>query len=408
MSGDSKSYVDLDTVVDRGTLLCDLKKSYNHVSLFEVKPNYLVFKLPERYSNCDSHREFAPVDNFELGRGSFGRVSAYNSEVVCKQFWESSGFYHELFWCDLISLTKIRHPTYRDVRIVSPITACVPCKQIFFKRYSRSLRDFDAWRPGIVRHLVSEFEQLYLAVYFLNEKCGIMHSDISTDNILVDESRGGMRLYLTDFGVCSLHDGNPVTDVAIKTRKGHMAARVSSERSVFSISKDAYKPCAVLARCYVHMCSGARRREADEFLIHSATAIKIDVICLGVCLLMCLEKILDANQVQPLETFRDRFLDHCDSTTYYLQLLSPRIVLTQFLCTLWNISFSIRIDGQGVCQSVSLKDEHRRLFKKWNAAYLKLLEQSCTIESVSALNFEELKRLFIKLLGSDGFMLESV
>lgn len=375
--------------------------------LSEIRENYVVFKLPDRYSSCKSHSGYEiSEEEVELGQGSFGRVKALNAEVVRKQFWESLNFYHELFWCELIALAKIRNSSLEGERLLTPLTACVSCKQLFFKRYSRSLKDFEEWSPDVVEQLVSEFEQLHSAVIFLNEKCGILHSDISVDNILMEDAPGGLgRLYITDFGVCALHSANPVTDAVIKSKKGRVVSRISSERSVFSLSKDAYKPCLVLARCYAQTLTENPDLH-EEFIIHSSAARKIDVICLGNCLLTCIEKILDVNNVNPIETFRDRYLDFCDSSTYYLLLLSSRVVITQFLSTIWTIQVTFNIDTHGICPSLSLRETHRRLFKNWCAAYLKLVHKCCSVESIRAVSCTRLRDIFVKLLDSDVFTVD--
>lgn len=410
MSGESKTSLPREDFDDSegSTILDELRRSLKHMYLSEIRENYLVFKLPERYSCCKSHSGYDVSEEVELGQGAFGRVRAINGEVVCKQFFESLNFYHELFWCELIALAKIRNSSGDGERLLTPLTACVPCKQLFFKRYSRSLKDFEEWTPQVVGQMVSEFRELYSAVMFLNEKCGIMHSDISVDNILVEEAPVGLgKLYLTDFGVCALHSANPVTDAVIKSKKGRVVSRISSERSVFSLSKDAYKPCLILARCYAHTLT--ENPEAhDEFIIHSSTAAKIDVICLGNCLLTCIEKILDVHNVNPIETFRDMYLDFCDSSTYYLLLLSSRVVITQFLSTIWDVQVTANIDAHGICPSLSLRETHRRLFKNWCAAYLKLVQRCCSVASIQAVSCGELKDLFIKLLDSDVFTIENV
>lgn len=389
------------------TVLDEMSSLSNYVHLDEIIDQTLFFKLPSRYRIC-SHPQEAPLETQAvLGEGTFGVVRGISRVHVSKCFMDGDSFYQELLAGDLISIAKMMHPGFSGLAVVTPVTACAICKEIFYPRYTGSLAAHRVWQGDQVPSLVTEFEALLEAVNFLHSKCGMFHSDISVDNILIKTSSDPTSfgsLVLADLGVFGFHSGSPAHDVGIKSQRGKVLFSLVSEKTYFEICKDTFKPAAVLARCYVNIIH-CPRDEGDALVVHWRAAQMIDVACLGNCLLWCIEKLLDKCEINPTQHFRDHAEETRITPAYYLQFLAPRVALCDFLSRLWNYGLDLGVDTQGASSGVFIRREDTLKFQNWCKSYSSLLNSTLTLDSTEGVRNLHLAVLTQELLRSDRFIL---
>lgn len=389
------------------TVLDEMSVLSKYIHLDETVDQTMVFKLPSRYRIC-YHPPEAPLETQAvLGEGTFGVVRGISRAHVSKCFIDGDSFYHELIAGDLVSVAKLMHPGFAGLAMITPVTACAVCKEIFYPRFSSSLADHRVWEGSQISSLTTEFESLLEAVNFLHSKCGMFHSDISVENILVkiDSNPNSFgTLVLADLGVFGFHSGSPSQDVVIKSQRGKTLYSLCSEKTYFDICKDTFKPAAVLARCYVNVIH-CPRDEGEALVVHWRAAQIIDVACLGNCLLWCIEKFLDACHINPTRQCQEHSPETRITPAYYLQFLAPRVALCGFLSRLWNYGLDLGVDCQGLSSGVFIRREDAVKFQSWCKVYNSLLNSTLTLESTEAVRNLHLAVLTQELLKCDRFVL---
>lgn len=389
------------------TILDEMSALSRYIHLDEIVDQTLFFKLPNRYRIC-THPPEAPLETQAvLGEGTFGVVRGISRAHVSKSFIDGESFYQELIAGDLVAVAKMMHPGFSGLAVITPVTACAICKEIFYPRYTGSLAAHRVWEGAQVASLVTEFEALLEAVNFLHSKCGMFHSDISVENILVRQDSNPVSfgsLVLADLGVFAFHSASPAQDVGIKSQRGKILFNLVSEKTYFEICKDTFKPAAVLARCYVNIMH-CPRDEGEALIVHWRAAQMIDVACLGNCLLWCIEKLLDGCEINPTRRLQDHTAETRITPVYYLQFLAPRVALCEFLSRLWNYGLDLGVDSQGASSGVFIRREDLVKFQNWCKIYTALLNSTLTLESTESVRNLHLAVLAQELLRSDKFIL---
>lgn len=366
-------------------------------------------RLPEKYLTC-SH---PPVTDAKiLGYGAFGMVSINpHYSGVIKEFDSHTDFYHELLADDLIAVAKERcHNINKHKNLIDIVGACAPCKIIFYDRYTTSLDNYDEWSDLNMPHIVQEFQGLFNAINFLNEECGLFHSDISPCNILVQHKKSSMvleKLVLTDMGIASLHSGNKITDMVLKSSKGRLLYRMFYRRDPFYVCKDVYKPACVLSRCYT-ICLHTRRKTQCVTLdaIGKAMALNIDVSSLAYCLLFVVERLLDSLGLYPTRIFYDTVTQNAENPQYYLQFMVTKVVLLEFLSEIWEVGFNLGLDSKGNCQHVVIHPDDLHVFTNWCKAFKNTFKQSYMAKNIIKIQREDLRDMFQQLITYDHFILD--
>ncbi|AIU39482.1 tegument serine/threonine protein kinase [Equid gammaherpesvirus 2] len=391
-----------------GTVMEMMVAQRDHLRVSHVSPFAVSLQAPDRWERC---RHGAPRFRLALGKGEYGKVEAVSKHECVKTFNEVVAFYHELVVCDLIEIARLRSRCpEKSEGLISFVDACMPCKQLFFPRYSCSLNDFSHWGPENIPPLVAGFESLLDAVVFLNEECGLFHSDISPCNILVERAQtetGLGKLVLTDMGLATPHTGNPQTGVSFVSSGGTQLYQMFVDRGPFMVSKDAYKPACVLLRCFrVAAALNWGEVKTDRFPICQQMSRVIDVSCLGYCLLNVIERILDVTKAEPT----NRFYSRCSFTElqpqYFLKCLVHKVVLLEFLADLWKVEgggLSIGVSSGAEFDSERLSLSERQDFRSWcrqlDTRYI------CTLYPYSNLleGCEGLRDCLVNLLSLDYF-----
>ncbi|AIU39561.1 tegument serine/threonine protein kinase [Equid gammaherpesvirus 5] len=392
-----------------GTVLEMLVAQRDHMRAVHVSPFSVSLEPPARWNVC---RHGTPKFRLALGKGEYGRVEAVSKHECVKTFGTDVSFYHELMVCDLIEVARLRSRCPEKSDALMPfVDACIPCKQIYFPRLLCSLNEVSAWGPNSITPLVKGFEGLLDAVVFLNEECGLFHSDISLCNILVKKSESETcclgKLLLGDMGLATPHTANPQIGLTFVSSEGTPLYQMFVDRGPFMACKDAYKPACVLLRCLrIAAALNWEEVKTDRFPICQAMAKVIDVSCLAYCLLYVIEKILDVTKAEPT----DRFFSKCTLTElqpqYFLKCMVPKVVLLEYLTSLWRVEgecLSIGVNSRGVCASEKLSLTEREGFRNWcgqlEARYIRsLYPHSKVLEGR-----EDLRDCLINLLSLDYF-----
>lgn len=367
----------------------------------------LTCKLPDGYNRC-TH---APIPTYrpKIGCGSFGNVYAMDDWTCAKMFYDAESFYQELMMSDLISLAKDyrEESETRHRALMKMLGACVPCRVIFFPRYHFNLSKFQNWCPENIQNIVNGFEGLYNALWFLNEKCGIFHSDVSPCNILVEigARRGALgRLVLADVGISTPHEGNNFNKCILKSSRGRPLFEVGSVRDPYDICKDAYKPACLLARCHALK---VQRLEGDLqdglFSVSKKLALVIDTASLGYTLLFAIEKLIDYFEKDFMMEFYYKLGVEHNNPLYYLQFLVPKVVYCRLLSRLWNVKLDLGINMKGECSSTKLYPEHVSTFALWVEQFKDFLEKSLLSNITDRLKNTQLAHITCKLLAQDYF-----
>lgn len=339
----------------------------DHMYVAETSPTGVVMRPPLKWTTC-GHQ--APKMSMLLGKGEYGKVEALSKTECVKTFVSSPSFYHELLACDLIELAKIRTLCpEKGHALISFNSACMCCRKIFFPRYSTSLSEFPHWTVENIPLLVRGFDGLLDAVVFLNEQCGLFHSDISLCNILVEKGVTDTvlgKLVLADMGLATLHSGNTKIDISISSSGGRTLYQMFVERGPFMVCKDAYKPACVLWRCFKIASAVQWAEIKTECLpICPNMAKVIDISCLAYCLLNVIEKIMDVTHKEPTDSFYSKCTLTEYQSKYYLKCLVHKVVLLEFLSRLWKTKFNIGVNSQGSFHSLSLTFQEKEEFRSW-------------------------------------------
>lgn len=388
-----------------------MEKQYsNHIIITSIVGKCATLRLPESYLECchQSH-----TGTHLLGAGTYGRVFVNpHCHGVVKEFDIHSNFYHELLADDLVAMAAEKCNSYDNYENIIKLTgACAPCKIIFYDRYSTSLDKYDSWSGPNMTRIVQEFHGLLKAITFLNEECGLFHSDISPCNILVQHGSNSKfleKLVLSDLGISSLHSGNRVTDMVLKSSKGRLLYRMFYRRDPFFVCKDVYKPACVLSRCYTICLYSSRKASCvTTDAVGKAMAMTIDVSSLAYCLLFVIERTLDSLCLHPSRTFYDTITDSAENPKYYLQFMVPKVVMLEFLSDIWNIKFNLGLDSKGNCQHIIIEPSDLHVFTDWCKAFKTTFDLSFMAKNITKLQRQDLKDMFQHLITYDSFSLEN-
>nr|BEG23107.1 tegument serine/threonine protein kinase [Macronycteris gammaherpesvirus 1] len=338
-----------------------------HMSITSVMSSKVLLKPAPDWTKCKHGNYKLSV---LLGQGAYGKVEAVSKTECIKSFINPHSFYHELMVCDLIELARLRsHCPEKSQSLLSFTTACMPCKALFFPRYSCSLNTFSHWSEDNISKIVSGFEGLLDAVIFLNEECGLFHSDISLCNILVDGQYGDHipgRLVLADFGLATLHTGNSKIHLGLTSTTGKPLYRMFVKRGPFMVCKDSYKPACVLLRCFKIASSHKwDELDTDKSPICPAMAKTIDISSLAYCLLNVIEKVLDVSNMEPTDSFYLNCSLPETNPQYYLKCLVHKVVLLEHLSKLWKTDINIGVNSKGDFCSLELPFKEKEEFQSW-------------------------------------------
>ncbi|ARW78099.1 tegument serine/threonine protein kinase [Common bottlenose dolphin gammaherpesvirus 1 strain Sarasota] len=363
-------------------------------------------RLPSEYNNC-AHGP-VPKHRPKLGEGAFGCVYPVTDDTCVKVFTSHGTFYHEFIMNDLIALAMI-HRDGRETRhhaLLNLMNACVQCRVIFYPRCKFGLNKFRNWCPSNIPPLICGFEGLHDAIVFLNEKCGIFHSDVSPCNILIEDAGRGKlgRLVLTDMGISSPHDGNRFNRCVLKSNKGKPLYEISSTRNPFMVCKDAFKPAFLLSRCHtLKQRIEFENLEAWSCPIGQRLALDIDTASLGYTLLYALERLLVCYDKDPTLDFYCKNGTDNQHLEYYLQFLVPKVVLCNLLSRIWNVQLHLGVNMRGETTATKLSPEHVTKFARWVEQFKTRLELSATPRSTDRIKNPQLAHLTCKLLSQDYF-----
>ncbi|AMA67392.1 tegument serine/threonine protein kinase [Vespertilionid gammaherpesvirus 1] len=342
-----------------------LVKQKSHLSICYGKTSNITVMPPVKWTVC-LHDKYSEKNI--LGKGEYGSVFGISDTECVKTFESQNAFYHEMIVCDLIDIARLRSQCpEKSMSLMFLNSVCIPCKKLFFPRYRGNLETFPHWTSENIPRIVKGFEGLLDAVVFLNEDCGLFHSDISLCNILVgitqNETHLG-KLVLTDMGLATLHTGNPQTELALKALNGKPLYDMFVNRNPFLVCKDAYKPACILFRCFI-LATGDDDMEDSVSPACADMAKVIDISCLAYCLLNVIEKLMDVSKSSPT----DRFYLNCtlaeNNPIYYVKCLVHKVILLEFLSGLWNTHLSIGANSQGEFDSVILSPTLKKEFISW-------------------------------------------
>ncbi|CAA45659.1 tyrosine-specific protein kinase [Saimiriine gammaherpesvirus 2] len=380
-------------------ILSQLITEHKFMCVSEISAHKVVFKLPKSWFQCE---HLKPQEDAVLGSGSFGSVKPISKVTCAKYFTDPVDFYHELIACNLAALAQIRNST-RAIYLVRMTGAYIPCKCILFPRYAGSLYDFKCWDKISAKKLAKEFKSLVNAVNFLNDEVGIIHSDISTSNILVAHGPDFPGTFLlADLGVASLHSGNHQTELCVKNSRGKILYNMSCTRDIFLLCKDPVKPAQVIFRCYLLACKLINSETLHQtFIVGKILAQNIDMASLFYTMLECVEKMLDTKDIKPSREFYNKIGPDDEShKAYFLQFLVPRVVLLEMLSRLWDTKLSIGIDSFGnTTEKNVLEVQDKILFASWCTHLKGFLHKGglqLNLNKLRAQPLYELVRFFLK------------
>ncbi|AJG42961.1 virion protein kinase [Harp seal herpesvirus] len=391
--------------INSGCVVSMLLGLEHHLSICEVTSNSIFLRLPNTWKRCNHPTSKIKVS---LGSGAYGSVQAVSKFECKKTFTNEISFLHEMITCDLVEIARLRgNLDVKTVNIISVSRVCLPCKEIYFPRMECNLYEFKHWTSENVPKLISGFNGLLDAVMFLNEKCGLFHSDISPCNILVDHcvNPGELgRLVLSDLGLASLHTNNDKICIGIKTARGKTLYKMFYDRGPFLVCKDVFKPACVLFRCIaITSTTKSPTSKLDCSPVDQSMAKIIDVSCLALCLLYAIERLMDIQKRSPTSKFFDACVAEDESPEYYMNCLVPRVVMMEFLSDLWHIDLNIGASSDGVFEHLSLTEHQRATFQSWcrkiRGTYLQDLFFHCSV----LLSDPNLKSCFVNLLRFDYF-----
>ncbi|AAC95562.1 orf 36 [Ateline gammaherpesvirus 3] len=383
---------------NRMPILSQLITEHKFMSVAEISAQKVVFKLPKSWFQCE---HLKPQDEL-LGSGSFGAVKPISKVTCAKYFKDTEDFFHELVVCNLASIAQIRQPT-KSVHLVRMTGACIPCKCILFPRYAGSLYDFNCWEQLSAKKLAKEFRNLINTVNFLNDEVGIIHSDISTSNILVAHGPDFPgRFMLADLGLATLHSGNHPTEICLKSSRGKILYNMACARDVFLLCKDPVKPAQVIFRCYLLACKLITSETLHQnFIVGKILAQNIDIASLFYTMLECVEKMIDSKNIKPSCQFYKKIgPDNESHRAYFLQFLVPRVIILEMLSKVWDTKLSIGIDSLGnTTEKNILEGQDKTLFASWCADLKGLIHKGglqSNLNKLRALPLYELVLLFLK------------
>ncbi|AAK38235.1 ORF27 [callitrichine gammaherpesvirus 3] len=371
------------------------------VTNIDKRTETLFVKLPDQMTTCDHE----PISfNHLLGAGSYGAVYTHGTDATVKVYDSISELYHELMVCDMIQIGKEKSENGKTAALIDYLSACTHCHALFLTPYRCSLQDFDYWTDLVIDPLVQGFKGLKDALHFLNKNCGLFHSDVSPSNILVDFTPHLWhmgKLVLTDFGNATLHSGNKMLDVRLKSSKGRQLYKMYYQREPFTVAKDTYKPFMLLSRCYVLRMMGKELDPVTCGPMNDKTALNMDLQCLGYSLLYCLVKLADTTNKIPYP-YPNVGLPRSDAA-YYLQFAAIKIVLLEVLSQLWNMDVNLGITSCGEVKCVALSQDHLSQFVRWCKSFKKRFAESQFFNCRMRLEHPELPELVGELLATDYF-----
>lgn len=214
---------------------------------------------------------------------------------------------------------------------------------------------------------------------------------------------------LGDLGVGTLHGSNKYTNVVVVNKtESEEAYEIPGGRDPFYVCKDAFKPAAVLFRCYCLLTTpfsvAEKMADASENLpLGKSLAKNLDVSALAYCAFDIFEKILDVCDACPTTTFYTSLKYHRPHPMYYLSFMAPKILMCQYLSKLWHCNLNLGLDQTGTGDFIKLDHSHKVGFKNW----CKALEREYNTSLFQCHGFKlkqrDLKQVVQLLLANDKF-----
>nr|UQT64175.1 ORF36 [Human gammaherpesvirus 8] len=375
-----------------------------HIQVSKTKKATAYLKAPREWGQC-THQD--PDWSKRLGRGAFGIIVPISEDLCVKQFDSRREFFYEAIANDLMQATRERYPMHSGgSRLLGFVHPCIPCRSIVYPRMKCNLLQLD-WSQVNLSVMAAEFTGLMAAVSFLNRYCGMVHCDVSPDNILATGDLTPMnpgRLVLTDFGSVALHSGSKWTNLVVTSNLGFKQHCYDFRVPPKLICKHLYKPSCVLFQCYLSSLGKMHAQVLDQpYPISPNMGLTIDMSSLGYTLLTCLELYLDLPLNNPLKFLGSATRDGRPEPMYYLGFMIPRVVMTQILSAVWTMTLDLGLDCTGKAQAIPMRQEHQLAFQKQCYLYKANQKAESLANCSDKLNCPMLKSLVRKLLERDFF-----
>ncbi|AAO12339.1 kinase [Porcine lymphotropic herpesvirus 3] len=404
-TGDSRQCHDVQQVEDYALSLLAIRLNHLEVSSLSFENSHMSVILPNYMNQCDH----PPVDNQEqISRGTYANIYSSSPGICAKVFHTEQAFLHETIVADLISIAKEHYR--EDVKHLSLQTylgACHICKTIWYPRYMCSLDNFFDLSTQHIPDLSREFLALKDAVEFLNFKCGLFHSDVSADNILVEpmgHPNTIRSLILADVGIGTIHAGNAFKAITVKGRDGGILYNMYNFKTPFLVCKDDVKPLCILRRCYLlrKHSHGIDVMDTGEQMVGQKMAFLIDISALCQVFISMLARVIELTGDCTYDSWLLEIQDNLEST-YYLTLLAPKLFMYELLANLWGIDIDVGINSIGVMAHGQLEAPHRALLNRAYEEFKQHFEPLISPSFLQALKNKDLQRTFLNLSELDYF-----
>lgn len=385
-------------------VLTRLKHSDRSLRCFKLVDGHILNVLfPTVYWRC-RHKPI-PKNAKRLGFGAFGNVVQLNKRFAAKHFVDTTDLIHEILASELVKEGMKVKGQVLDLAIALNAGACIKCKVLFFPLKRFSLQRFGPWVPKNVPQLVAHFKGLQSAVQFLNNKCGLFHADIDPSNILVEQTPDPSdlgRLYISDFGIASIHGGNPVHDIRVCDDMSAFKYKMIYQRSASEFGKRTYRPFMVVAYIYQRMLFPEMYDPYGDGPIPPFLAYKLDMLGVAYSLLYCMCALTDVtNQGRVFDMYVRKATT---KSGQLLQSICPKTVILQLLSDYWQVPIDVGLTSEGSSSTpVKLKDADRLEFIKFATQTKKQFANSQFFQNQSILENQELRDLFLDLIKHDRF-----
>ncbi|AAM22135.1 kinase [Suid gammaherpesvirus 3] len=404
-TGDSSDYQNVLKVEDCALDLLATRLNHLEVTNISFENHHMSLMLPNCMDLCDHPR----VESDEkIAEGTYANIYQSSPGICAKVFKTEQAFLHETIISDLIAISKEHHRNdVKHLCLQTYLGACHPCKTIWYPRYMCSLDNFFDLSCRHIPDISREFSALKDAIEFLNGKCGIFHSDISSDNILVEPngSPDSIRsLILADVGIGTIHTGNHFRSITVKARDEKILYNMYNLKTPFLVCKDDVKPLCILRRCYLlrKHAHGIEFLETGQEMVGENMALIIDISTLCQVFISVLARIIEVTQDFTYDSWLLDVQDNLEST-YYLTLLAPKLFMYEMLSHEWGMYIDVGVNSVGVMACGQLEASHALLL---NQAYEDFKQQFQPVISqpfLQALNSQDLKLTFLNLSALDYF-----
>ncbi|AJE29679.1 ORF36 [macacine gammaherpesvirus 12] len=379
------------------------KAAASHITVIRTRKTLAQLKIPSDWCQC-SHR--ATDWTAVLGRGSYGVVRSMSLGRCVKHFGSRREFFYECIFNDIVRACRERYPRNRGGdRILCFLEPCVPCRALIFPQLTGNLLNADLKHVDPER-LAVEFSELKEGVRFLNNMCGIVHCDISPENILIkgELTTAYGRLMIGDLGSASLHTGTPWTGVMVTSKLGFVQHTYHFKTPAKFLCKHIYRPSCLLYRCLLSCTGGPRALVLDQpFQITPQLGLTIDISSLGYSLLACLEKYLQPADPFPQQGALAGASSESAHPLFYLSCMVPRVVIAEIFSRAWDIPLDLGIDSSGSAPAIPLRESYRRVFADQCSLYRAQFKEDALENASSRLCGSKLKLVLQKLLVRDYF-----